>query len=68
MMDRHHKEEVEEEAEEEEVIKAEEKPKLVMIKSKIIQENLLTNRNITVTIAKISGILQMNAKTRKSQE
>ena len=63
-MDRHH----EEEAEEEEEIKAEEKSKLVMIKSKIIQENLLTNRKFSTTIAKILGILQMNVKTGKSQE
>ena len=66
MMDRHDEEEAEEEVEEE--IKAEEKPKLVMIKSKIIQESLLTNQNFSAIIAKTLVILQMNAKTRRSQE
>ena len=69
-MDRYHEKEEEEEAEEEEEeeIKAEEKPKRVMIKSKIIRENLSTNKKFSAIIAKISGILLMNAKTRKSQE
>ena len=70
MMDRHHEEKAEEEAEEEEEeeIKVEEKPKLVMIKNKKIQENLLTNQKFSAIIAKTSVILQMNAKTRRSQE
>ena len=69
-MDRHHEEEVEEEAEEEEEeeIKAEEKPKLVMIKSKIVQESLLTNQKFSAIISKTSVMLQMNAKMRRSQE
>ena len=68
MMDRHDEEEAEEEEEVEEEIKAEEKPKLVMIKSKLIQESLLTNQKFSAIIAKTLVILQMNAKTRRSQE
>ena len=54
MMDRHHEGEAEEGVVEEEEIKAEEKPKLVMIKSKKIQESLLTNQKFSAIIEETS--------------
>ena len=39
-----------------------------MFRSKKIQENLSTNRKFSAIIAKISGILLMKIRMRKSQE
>ena len=54
--------------EEEEETKAEENHNQVMIKSKKDQENRLTNQRFNVIIVKISVILLMNERMKRSRE